>query len=377
MDDIRDAGPALEGMTPAWMVRRSMQDGPTRLHAGESPYGASPAVDDAIATQLPFLHRYPDTSSSELVGALARHHGVATEQVTVGNGLDEIILFLVLALGGEGKLGVVTDSTFQSYVKSLLVAQRPFVRCPLIGYRVPADDIALYLRRGDAFAFACNPHNPAGTMLRRAELEAMSDAAGEGGSTLIVDEAYAEYAGEDFASALSLAAASRHVCILRTFSKAYGLAGLRVGYLVGSPELVARVNEMQRPLPYHVNRLAQAAAVAALSDQEFVTRAARMVVATREWLARQLASMGLRCIPSATNFILVDLGGENSTATAARLREGGHLVRDTSDMGLPGHIRISIGTRHEMRALRDALASVLDAGGGQVEPTLASMRRVS
>jgi histidinol-phosphate aminotransferase len=357
----------------------TVDDGVSRLDASENPYGASHAVEGAVAAQLPFVHRYPDATSSELIATLAQHHGVAPEQVAVGNGLDELILVLALTLGGEGRLGIVTDATFRSYAEALAAIKRPFIRCPLVRYRIPVDDVARCLRLGDTFAFVCNPHNPTGTLLRAAELEALSRAADDGGSPLIVDEAYAEFAGESFPTALPLAATTRHVCVLRTFSKAYGLAGLRVGYIVGPPRLVARVREAQRALPYRVNRLAQAAAVAALSDPEFVRRTVRMVVGTREWFAHELQALGLHSIASATNFVLVELG-DRSSVIASQLRERGHLVRDTRDMGLPGHVRISIGTRPQMLTLRDSLRALVETNGAaeRLRPAPAMpMRKVS
>ena len=346
----------LGGASPAAQIS-GMPEELIRLHASENPYGSSAAVGDVVASELCRLNRYPDPSSEALVGAIARHHGVSPDMVSVGNGVDEVILFLALVLGRDDKPGVITDATFQSYLESLSVARRSFVSLPLDGYRVPTKAIADRMLRGAPFAFVCNPHNPTGSVLQQRELELLQRAATSTRSTLIVDEAYAEYAGETFASAIPMAAECPHVCVLRTFSKAYGLAGLRVGYVIGHPHLISRINAVHGPLPYHVNRLAQSAAVAALADQDFVRRTTRAVIATREWFRNELVGLGLRCLPSAANFLLVDFGPD-SQAVARALGDRGFRVRDTGGMGLPGHLRISIGTPEQIRKMRDALAAM-------------------
>ncbi|MGQ0841949.1 pyridoxal phosphate-dependent aminotransferase [Actinokineospora sp.] len=346
------------GASPLSAVPAAVEsDPPVRLHASENPYGASAAVHAALVRELPNINRYPDGTARALVDAIAEHHGVGGDQVSVGNGVDEIILLLVMALRRSTHPGLVTDATFQSYHASISAMRETATTCPLDGYRLPVAEIAAQLDNGAGFAFVCNPHNPTGTVLTGAELEFLA-AAARGGSTLIVDEAYAEYAGAEFASALPLVAGDASVCVLRTFSKAYGLAGLRVGYVIGPPQLVAQIGHLRRALPYNVNRLAQTAAVAALADQDFVRRTTKLTVEIREWFGRELTALGLNCVPSNANFLLVEFG-EDSSEVAAALLACGYHVRDTTGMGLPGHIRISIGTRGEMVTLRHEIADLL------------------
>ncbi|GIH10957.1 hypothetical protein Rhe02_90240 [Rhizocola hellebori] len=278
--------------------------------------------------------------------------------MSIGNGVDEVILFLVLALADDSRPAAVTDATFTSYRESMLAARQPFTTIGLRDYHVPVDEIAAKLRAGAPFAFVCNPHNPTGGVLKEAELAELHRAACDGGGTLIVDEAYGEYADEDFASSIALAATAGNICVLKTFSKAYGLAGLRVGYSIGDPGVTAKVNRLHGAIPYHVNRLAQRAAVAALVDQRFMRQAVSRTVATREQFRLGLSRLGLRCLPSQGNFVLVHLGGQSSII-ALMLRERGFAVRDTTDMGLPHHIRVSIGTPGQMDALLDGLTSLL------------------
>ncbi|MFC5289078.1 pyridoxal phosphate-dependent aminotransferase [Actinokineospora guangxiensis] len=328
-----------------------------RLHTNENPHGPSPTVAAAIAAEAARVHRYPDGDAHELVEAIAVHHGVDTDQISVGNGVDEVILLLTMALRAPGVTAVVTDGTFRSYHESLAALSDDADLLPLDGYQVPVAAIADRLRRGSCYAFVCNPHNPAGTTLSRSDVADLVAAAEEGGSTVVLDEAYAEYAGPGFATALPHVQRGGPVCVLRTFAKAYGLAGLRVGYLVGQPELVARVNALHRPLPYHVNRMAQAAAIAALADQDHLWRTTEETTATRDWFAAELAAAGMPAVASSANFVLVPVPDPAAARAALQLR--GFLVRDTTGMGLPHHLRVAIGTREEMTALLAALTGAV------------------
>lgn len=343
--------------TSAQLVNRSPADdgdAALRLHAGENPYGASPHALAAAAAQLECVHRYPEQPDADLLAALARHHQVSPDRISLGNGIDEAILLLVLAVADEERPTVVTGGTFLSYAESLRAARRPFRTCPLDGYGQPVDEVAEQLRRGAALAFVCNPHNPTGSLLDLADLVVLRDAAVEGGGVLVVDEAYAEYAGPDFTSAQSMAAEEHGVAVLRTFSKAYGLAGLRIGYLIADPTVTAAVERARGALPYGVNRLAQHAALAALADQRHMRESVAAVADTRVRFREQLLAMGLDSPPSHGNFVLVRIG-PRAPCTAAHLRALGCFVRDTTEMGLPGHLRISIGTPAQMRRAITAL----------------------
>jgi histidinol-phosphate aminotransferase len=195
-------------------------------------------------------------------------------------------------------------------------------------------------------------------VLVESELATLQQAAADGGGVLIVDEAYGEYAGPAFVSAVPAAATGSNVCVLKTLSKAYGLAGMRVGYTVGDPDVIARTDRLLAAIPYHVNRLAQCTAVAALADQRFMRETVEMTVKTRERFRRGLLRLGLSCSESHTNFVLLELGADSS-AIAAALRERNIQVRDTAGMGLPGHIRVSIGTDDEMDTALNALTDLL------------------
>ena len=328
-----------------------------RLHASENVYGTSSAVLGAVAEELSRMHRYPDSAGTELVHAIAGFHGVGPERVSIGNGVDEVILLLVLALADATRPALTTDATFPSYRESMRATGQPFTTCALRDYRVPVDDLAARLRAGAPFAFVCTPHNPTGGVLDEAAITTLHQAALTGGGVLIVDEAYGEYAAPGFASSLPAAATGRNICVMKTFSKAYGLAGLRVGYVVGDPAVIAKVNRLHPAVPYHVNRLAQRAAVAALADQRFMREAVARTVETREHFRDRLRALGLRCLPSQGNFVLVHLGPDHERS-AMLLRANGFAVRDTADMGLPDHIRVSIGTPDQMQAFLDELADL-------------------
>lgn len=346
----------------SYVADRPEREAPVRLHTSENPYGASPGVRTALSRQLGAIHRYPDGPADDLVAAIARHHGAQLDQVSVGNGVDEIILLIAMSMHDADRPWIVTEATFPSYLESLRATRAKITTCPLRGYRLPVADIAGELAGGARGAFVCNPHNPTGSVITKTDLEYLGAAAARGGGVLVVDEAYAEFAGSDFASALPISRTSDHVLVLRTFSKAYGLAGLRAGYAIGPAALIAQVAAVHRALPYHVNRLAQTAAITALGDQHFVRRTTRAIGHTRDWLRSELIALGLTCPASKANFLLVDFGAD-AQRVVAHLSGHGVLVRDTGDLGLPGHVRISIGTPTQMRDVQRLIADHLASAG--------------
>ncbi|MEV0680231.1 histidinol-phosphate transaminase [Actinosynnema sp. NPDC050436] len=336
-----------------------------RLHLNENPLGASPDAVAAAELELRNINRYPDPAHTDLVGAIARHHLVGEDRVAVGNGTDEIILMLALARRADPRPAAVTGLTFRSYPKSLRAVGVPYLELPPRGYRVDTDLLVDGIARGLGLVFVCNPHNPTGSVLSAREVQALCAAARRHDALVVFDEAYAEYVpAEEFASAMRQAATGRAVCVMRTFSKAYGLGALRVGYLVGDPDVVARVNALQGAFPFHVNRFAQAAAVSALADRDFLDITRRRNQAARALLCHGLDDLDVDHVPSSTNFVLVRLPGIASRVAEALRRSTGTLVRDTADMGLIDHLRVSVGTPEQMSAFLHDLGRELDRAQG-------------
>lgn len=334
-----------------------------RLHLSENPR-PSPLARAAAVEEAARLDRYPDQTYDELTTELATFWRVRPDEIVVGNGSDELILLCAMAYGGR-TAGVVTAGTFAGHSLAVDASRRPLVEVPLTpDGRIDAVAFAHALD-GAGIAFICTPHNPGGSALSPGDLAAIVDAAQEAGVVLIVDEAYMEYA--DIGTASLAGPPQEGVVVLRTFSKAYGLAGLRIGYAIGSARDLGALRTLQRVIPYRVNRPGAAAAIAALRDVEHLERTRSDNARKRIWFTSSLRSRGIEVPPSATNFVTIPVA-EPSAVQAQLLERYGIVVRDTSDMGYAGHIRVSLG---EESGLRRMLAAIDDLSGSAF-PTLRS-----
>jgi histidinol-phosphate aminotransferase len=343
-------------------VNRSVHssDDMLRLHLNETVDGPGPAVLEALRRELSRPNRYPDPTCTELRELLARQHGMHPDQVAVGNGIDELLLVLALAHLGPGRVALTTAQTFPAYRTVSLVCRADLRLSPLRGYTVDVDAFEAALGAGIQVAFLCNPHNPTGTALSQAALERLVACSEAHGAILVCDEAYVEFGSEPLDFLPALAAKTDRLIVLRTFSKMLGLAGLRVGYALGSSGAMERVQRANSILPFSVNRLAQAAAVACVRSGVDVEARRERVARARATTYRLLDELHVEYVPSAANFVLLKLPGGDSRRMTEQLRVGhGILVRDTSDFALPGHIRVSLGTCEEMERFVDAMAALL------------------
>jgi histidinol-phosphate aminotransferase len=298
---------------------------------------------------------YPDPDCEQLVSALARHWSTTPEKIAVSNGSDEMILLCALALGDTARRGVVSAGTFRGHRFALEVARRGCHEVPLVDGQIDAESFARAIPDA-GIAFLCTPHNPSGTALSTSEFELIVAAAVATGVPLVVDEAYIEFATPGTPSAIDLVESDLTVIALRTFSKAYGLAGLRVGYAVGGRREIAAIRSTQRVLPFRVNRLGQAAALAALADDTCIDRVRMETAEKRRWFTQGLRGRGFRVRDSEANFVTVAV---DDPAEAARKLRDDHAiaVRDTQDMGYPGHVRISLGRKEELERVLCALSN--------------------
>jgi histidinol-phosphate aminotransferase len=321
-----------------------------RLHLSEGGI-ASGLCLPAIAAELEAVNLYPDPNCEALISALARHWGVPPQHLAAGNGSDELLLLCALALGDQSLPGTISAGTFPGHRFALEVSRRGFREVPLVDGRIDATAFAEAIP-GAGIAFLCTPHNPSGTALTQPELDLIVAAASAAEVPLVTDEAYMEFAPQGTASAVGLAASGLRTVALRTFSKAYGLAGLRVGYAVGSRAEIAAIRAAQRVLPFRVNRLGQVAALAALEDSGCIERVRAETARRRRWFTAALREEGFEVRESATNFVAVAVADPAALASTLRA-DYGIAVRDTEDMGYPGHVRISLGEKNELeRALR-------------------------
>ncbi|MFD0265297.1 pyridoxal phosphate-dependent aminotransferase [Streptomyces sp. NPDC127106] len=328
-------------------------DSMVRLHLSESPYGASPAAVAAATAALERVSRYPSPQRDALVTALAAHWGVSEEQIAVANGSDELVLATALTLGDLTRPGLVTAGTFPGYREALERIGRGAVARPLRDGAIDIGDFAAALPE-HGIGYVCNPHNPSGTALAQEDFAALVAAARSSGVPLVFDEAYQEFGDPGLPQTRDFLDGDAPVLALRTFSKAYGLAALRIGYAVGPADLIAEVRRTLTVLPFSVNRVAQAAALAALADQPFLDGIRKGAAERREWFYAELERRGYRYVPSETNFVAVrvEASGEAQDTLA---KEHGILVRDTGMFGYPGHLRVSLGTEDELRTFLGAL----------------------
>ena len=329
-----------------------------RLSANENPLGPSPLAVAAIRREAERIHLYPDGGAPDLAEAVAGALGVAPGQLLFGNGGDEILTLLGRALLDPGDEVVVPEPSFEPYTTTAQLAGATVVPSPLRDYRIDLDDVLARIGPRTKLVCLSSPHNPTGTVLERGAWERFS-ARCPADVLVLLDEAYV-----DFIEAPDLAADGLRtlptrpdgLVLLRTFSKITGLAGLRVGYAIAGPGVIAELERTREP--FNVGRVAQAGATAATGDSAHREATRRVVWTERRALAAAFAARGLAAPPTEANFLLVRLGRPGGPVVAA-LRARGVLVRDGAAVGYPGHLRVSVGTRDQNARLLAALDAAL------------------
>ena len=348
---VRPSLASFEPYDPAFTPCR------VNLSANENTHEMPEEYADAVRAALAAtpLNRYPDPMANALRDALARRHGVSRGSIVVGNGGDEVLFNLLMAFGGPGRTLVTCPPDFSEYALFAQMTETPHVAVPRDAEDFSVDANALVAAAaGAALVILTSPNNPTGGLLDRALLRRLLD---ETDALVLVDEAYVEFAPEG-TSVVGLVASEPRLVVLRTLSKAFGLAGVRAGYLVADPAVVDVLGAVRQI--YSVDVLAQAAALAAVTHRDALAPVVADVAAERERLSAGLSALpGVRTWPSAGNFVLVRVAGAHRVWE--RLRdEHSVLVRDFSSApGLEGCLRISVGTREENDVLLDALATLL------------------
>jgi histidinol-phosphate aminotransferase len=335
-------------------------DGAIKLASNESPLGPSPAVIAALAAALPTLHRYPDGGCYRLRTELAARLGVSGSSLVFGAGSDEILELLGKVFLDPGDEVVFAWPSFTMYP---LIAQGMGARAVQIplddAYQVDVDRLAGAVTPRTKLVFLANPNNPTGVSLGSAEVERLLERLPQD-VVLVLDEAYCEYVRRaDYPRSLDYLARHPGLVIMRTFSKIYGLAGLRIGYGIASPEVCGLLERARHP--FNVNTLAQIGAVAALSDDARVEEVRALTHAGLDQLEKGLTELGLRCAPSDANFLLVDVGVP-ARDMAARLERRGVITRSMAVFGLAQHVRITVGLPSENARVLEAIAAELCPG---------------
>jgi histidinol-phosphate aminotransferase len=330
-----------------------------QLASNESPYAPVAEVVEAVRRAAASVNRYPDPGARALRTALADRYELPLSRIAVGNGSCEILLAAAEALLELGDDVVYAWPSFSMYPHLAAITGADEVRVPLAGGDLhDLDALRFAVTERTRLLLVCNPNNPTSTHLRTEEIRDFIEKV-PARVLVILDQAYVEFQlAEDPDTSLALLAQFPNVVLLRTFSKVYGLAGLRVGYALGPEEFRLAVDRVRQP--FMVNHLAQAAATEALRHQDDVARRVERNAIERLWIAEQLGDLGLDASESEANFFWLSLGDNNEPEVVSELHRRGVAVRAGAGLGGPGHLRITYGTRPENERLIEALRDIIE-----------------
>ncbi|WP_193387913.1 histidinol-phosphate transaminase [Oligella urethralis] len=343
------------GLEPASIVK---------LASNENPLGFSPRVKQALidylsTSSLAELGRYPDPNAFDLKAVLAQHYDVEMANLTIGNGSNDLLEIISLAFLDEHSSAVYSEHAFVVYKLSTQARGARHLAVSTKGLGLDLERMYEAIEEDTRLVYIANPNNPTGTFHPRDDIIAFLDRvyASRGNKTLVVlDEAYNEYLDPELRfNSAELIKHYPNLVVLRTFSKAYGLAGLRVGFAIAQSEVTDYLNRVRQP--FNVNTLAQIAAMVALEDEEFLAQSYQMNKAGKAYLSAEFERMGIAYVPSFTNFILFEMNEAPKVAEA--LLAKGVIVRPVVGDGLPNHLRVSIGTEEENQRFIAALKEVL------------------
>jgi histidinol-phosphate aminotransferase len=337
------------GLDPATIVK---------LASNESPLGPSSAVSGAIESAISELSRYPDGAGFDLKAELSERLKVQPEQLTLGNGSSDILAFIVGTFVNDGDSVVVSEHAFSIYGLLTKAVGGRTIEVPARGFGHDLQAMAAAIESDTKIVFVTNPNNPTGTWNPADELIEFLDAVPEQ-VLVLLDEAYFEYVKvDDYLSGIGLLNRYPNLVVARTFSKAFGLAALRVGFGVSSPELAGIMNRIR--LPFNVNSFAQAAALAALKDEAHLQEAVATNDRGMALITSELESLGLEYIPSAGNFLSFKVPtGVSAHELYEQMLALGVIIRPIASYGMPDYLRVSIGTDAENRTFLTALKKVL------------------
>jgi len=343
----------VHGLTPYVPGEQPKLANLVKLNTNENPYGPSPRVLDAVrAEAADTLRLYPDPNSDRLRAGIAAYHGVAPDQVFVGNGSDEVLAHAFLALLKHDKPILFPDITYSFYPVYCGLYEIAYRQIPLTqSFEISVDD---YLTPNGGVIFP-NPNAPTGRLLALTEVERLL--AGNPDSVVVIDEAYIDFGGE---SAVGLVARYPQLLVARTLSKSHALAGLRVGYAIGQPHLIEALSRVKDSFnSYPLDRFAQAGALASMEDHAYFESLCAKVVATRSRLVLEMEQLGFEVLPSAANFIFARHPAHDGAELAAALRERSIIVRHFKNPArIAPFLRITIGTDAQCDALLVALKAL-------------------
>lgn len=340
---------AMKGYLPG---EQPQEEGYIKLNTNESPYPPSPRVLSALKKAADrSLRLYPEPMSDRLRSLAAAVHGVRPENVLAGNGSDELLSILARCFVGPGDRVAYPLPTYTLYDTLVAIQEGESAGIPYpVDFSLPE---ALYSQKAP-LTFLCNPNSPSGTLVPRGEVERLSDSLS---GILVVDEAYIDFAEQDGVSSIPLIASRPNLVVLRTFSKSFSLAGMRIGLAFADPEIISGMSKVKDS--YNLNRLSSVAASAALEDLDWMRRNVRKIQRTRRLLTRGLNRLGFYVYPSQANFVMARMEGRDMKGLYEELKQRKILVRYFDAPGLQDSLRITVGTNQEIQRLLQEMGAIL------------------
>jgi histidinol-phosphate aminotransferase len=346
--DLQILKPYVPGRSVAEVKKLWGIDSALKMNSNENPLGASPKVAEAILKNMTQISEYPAGDAAELRVVLAEFLKLKSENLLIGNGSDEIIVMICAAYLKVGQNVLSSQPTFSEYRFGTLLAGAEYRFVPMQNF--DHDDQALlnHIDNQTAIVFLCSPNNPTGLDLGAGRIKNFLEKI-PSQVLVVLDQAYVEFCTQNTGqSTLALLEQYPNLLLLRTFSKAFGLAGLRVGYAIGHPQVINDLSRVKQP--FNVGVLAQISAVAALSDKEHLQETLSLVQTGRDYLAKECAELGYRVLPSDANFIAVHIGPKAKSMVDA-LEKSGVIIRWLNSFEMPEWVRISVGTFEQNQKL--------------------------
>jgi histidinol-phosphate aminotransferase len=356
-DYLRKISPYKPGKPIEEVARRLKLRGEIiKLASNENPLGTSPLALQAMRKALQDSSYYPDDNCYYLKEKLAKRHGVKSDHIFVGNGSVEILPLLTLAYLGPGTSGVASESAFIWFKIAVHISAAEIIEVPMKNFTHDLTATLAAVRPDTRMIYIANPNNPTGTMVTRAEVDAFFQRLPDN-ILVVMDEAYHEYIDDpSYPDSFKYFWEKKNIVILRTFSKIYGLAGLRLGYAVAQPEVIASLSKLR--ISFNVNRLSQVAGMAAMDDVRHIRRGKACNEAGKKYLYAAYGKLGLFHLPTYANFVFVDFAKDSQVVFEALQRKG-IITRTIKEYGFPNALRITIGTQAQNERLIRTLKKVL------------------
>lgn len=327
-----------------------------KLASNENPFSPSPKVLDVLNRKMGHINRYPDSQCYYLRQELASYYGIDGDNIIFGNGSDELIILALRACAEEGSEIIIGVPSFLIYEIQARAFGIKVVKSPLKEHRYDLNDMKKRITKNTRIIFIANPDNPNGSCLSDKEIkDFMKDIPDD--VLVFFDEAYFEFSPDYFSGTLDYVKNKKNVIVSRTFSKAYSLAGLRIGYGIGAGDVMEAINKVKEP--FNVNSLAQYAALEALKDKKYLKNCLGYIEKEKQFLYEELGRLGLFYVESSTNFILFNTGAMSSSDIYNKLLSKGIIVRNMSGWGMDNSIRVTIGKHEENQEFIKALEKII------------------